>query len=364
MPADIPTSRGRQGPPRITLRRRLWLLVLLAALVALPVAAQAPSELITRYGLPGAPLNVAVESPQRIWTTLPESGKLALLTLASDGSHTVDAFTCGPGCEPYDIAVADGIVWFTDRAGGRLGRLNPAETSPTPTWYSPGWEGVLPTSLAVVPGATSTTVWFTDGSTGRLGRLVVGASTPDGAFTSYTLASEAARFQDLALQLPNEIWITDPGSGAIRTFVPWRGAFGVAQLTGPGSEPWSVAVVSGTAWFTDPATGRIGGVNANTMQDIRWISLPDPSSEPMDLVGLNSHIHFTERAASRLSRVSSRIFPYVQGLAVPGSAPSGLALDSEATVWAAATGTHELLRWPAPFFHRLALPLVYKNSHN
>ncbi len=115
---------------------------------------------------------MAVESPARIWVTLPAQNSIALVTVTPGGGADVLVYGLPtPGGYPNDIAYAAGAVWITERDGNKLARFDPVAES----WveYPLLTAGSRPSGLDVVRGC----------SHDRLGRAArVGQGRPvDGA---------------------------------------------------------------------------------------------------------------------------------------------------------------------------------------
>jgi streptogramin lyase len=70
-------------------RLLVWRPVLVAGLIVLAwglvgsVASGDPAPLLTEYPVPGSPLNVVVESPGRVWFTLPAQDAVGRLVVTS-----------------------------------------------------------------------------------------------------------------------------------------------------------------------------------------------------------------------------------------------------------------------------------------
>ena len=112
------------------------------------------------------PLSLATGPDGGIWFTAQnanvigrvdiESGKIAEFGVPTQDAH------------PYGIVAADdGAIWFCELSGRKLGRIDPA--SGAMTEYTPTDPDVGPRRLVAVKGA----IYFTDSAGGRLGRLTL-----------------------------------------------------------------------------------------------------------------------------------------------------------------------------------------------
>lgn len=336
------------------------LLFLCVALLNPPAAFAQSPDLLQAYDVPGSPQAIAIESPSRVWFTLPEEGAIGLLVQADDGTVTVTTHPLPEAdSEPYDIAVAGGAVWFTQRAGNRIGRLDAATFALRE--YDLPVAGSEPTSLAVLTG-TDTAVWYTAPGTGRLGRLTVNSAL-DGSFEEYQLPAGdiAPRPQDVGIQSASRIWVTVPNRSMLYQYQVTTGIF-VPVQTGAGSEPWSLAMSGGYPWFTDIAGNRIGSWNPSTLSIIYWRALPHADSRPYGIDAWGGYVWFTEASGQRVGRLSATSFRDLQEFRLPGTspAPAGIAVDSEGSAWIAAQGADQIMRWQSPYFERTWLPLVFR----
>ncbi len=169
--------------------------LLIAAILALPAPAvvRAQAGLVVVHAVPGDPLNVAVESPGHVWYTLPDQNAVGSLIVDEAGIATTQLFTLPQAnSRPYDIAYANGTVWFTERNADKIGAINVAsgelrefevhEPSGPPanatTVFLPmalrgrasGGQtfSSQPTGIAVAPNGI---VWFVTAGSNQLGRL-------------------------------------------------------------------------------------------------------------------------------------------------------------------------------------------------
>lgn len=341
-----------------------WVVLALLAvtwvlLMRTPIYADSQPPLLTEYPVPGSPLYVAVESPGRVWFTLPDQNAIGRLIVTSTVEYSVVTYTVPTaGSQPYDIDYAGGMVWFTEEAGNRIGRLNPADGSviefAIPTGDS------QPAGLDVLAG-TPTVVWFAERSRDKLGRLVV-TGTTEYAFTEYALPPQYANAQleDVHIQDADSIWFTAPGISRIGRLRPSAQSFALIS-TGGGSQPWAIKVdSSGYPWFTERVGNRIGQFFPQTHADFRWYTLT-VSSDPYDLAIGQGFVWFTERGTHRVGQLDpSKNVIRVFGLPV-GSAPKGLAVDATGCVWIAESGSDRIARWCSPYFRTIYLPLVLRD---
>lgn len=343
------------------------LLALLAIAVVLlmrtPARADSQPPLLTEYPVSSNPLYVAVEGPGRVWFTLPDQNAVGRLIVTSTVEYSVVTYTVPTAnSEPYDIDYAGGMVWFTEQAGNKIGRLNPADGSIVE--FTIPTNSSQPAGIDVLAGPPPQ-VWFTERNGNKLGRLVV-TSTTDYAFTEYALPDQYSNAQpeDVFVESADSIWFTAPGVNRIGRLRPslWPSAQAFVLIyTGGGSQPWAIKVDSGGyPWFTERAGNRIGEFFPQTIANFRWYTLT-VSSDPYDLAIGQGFIWFTEQGTGRVGQLDPdknviRVF----GLPA-GSAPKGLAVDTTGCVWVAESGRNRIARWCSPYFRTIYLPLVLKN---
>ena len=340
--------------------------LLLAILVGIPAEstlANAVTPFLAEYPVPGKPQAVAVESPNRVWFTLPEANLIGRLVVTSTTQFAVTTFPVPTAAsQPYDLKVAGGYVWFTQRTGNKIGRLQP--TTGVITEYEIDSPGSEPTGIAVLAGA-STNVWFTQRTANQLGRLVITGTTTSTMY-EYPLpaAFPNAYPQDVAIYGADSIWFTAPGVGRVGEFKPslvggFFDPFMMLSLPG-GGEPWSISTGSGSlaVWFTDRGGNRLGALFPTTLQNFFLYSLPKSDSNPYDVVVRQGRIWFTQETGRRVGEVNAQsgaIYEYGVGATL-----RGLDVDANGHVWFAEHGANKIGEWRPPYFYRVMLPLVLR----
>ncbi len=166
------------------------------------------------------PLSLATGPDGGIWFTAQnanvigrvdvESGKIAEFGVPTQDAH------------PYGIVAADdGAIWFCELTGRKLGRIDPA--SGAMTEYTPTDPDVGPRRLVAVKGA----IYFTDSAGGRLGRLTLADKkfkfwdTPSGLHSiPYGIGADSAGkiwFEESAKDANNLVRF-DPAVEVFRTY--------------------------------------------------------------------------------------------------------------------------------------------------
>ena len=345
-----------------------WVLPASSASSSGEVRPASDPDLLVEYPVPGNPESVAVEAPNRVWFTLPAQNLIGRLVVTSSVDYAVITYTV-PTVDsyPYDIAYANGAVWFTERDGDKIGRLDTVTGAileyPVPTSDSE------PTGIDVLPG-TPTRVWFTERAADKLGQLVV-TGTATTAMYEYAIpeaytGAPPAEPQDVGIKSVSEIWFTAPGAYSIarylpESFEPFDFHYVYRQDTSTRGIPWSImAAQSGVgAWFTDRGTNSVVAYFPQTFSSFIWYSLPTGNGMPNDLVVTGNLVWCTEETGQRVVRVTMR--PYsVNEFHVAGGDLGGIAADAEGHVWFAERDAGAIGEWRPPYFRQVFLPLVLR----
>jgi sugar lactone lactonase YvrE len=346
-------------------KMRKWFVFAFALMLALGIAnlVRAEDPLLVEYPVPASPLQVAVESPGRIWFTQPNQNAIGRLVVTSTLDYGVTSFPVPTASsQPYAIDFADGKVWFTEKDGNKIGRLDP--TTGTVDEFVIPTPNSQPTGLDAL-GGTPTVVWFAEKGTNKLGRLTV-ASPP--VFDEYPLPGALINPQpeSVALDSNGKVWFTAPGAARIGRLDPsrWPGTDAYYTVgTGSGSEPWSLRVDNqGYPWFTDRTNNRVGKYFPTTLSTIAWSVLPNPNSFPNEVAVGAGFAWISERDGARAGQVQTTNGAIRESGLGSSSSPAGLAVDSNGCVWIAESGLNKIASWCSPYFHFVRLPLVIRSQ--
>jgi virginiamycin B lyase len=270
--------------------------------------------------------------------------------------------------EPYALDLAGGLVWFTERSGNRIGRLDPA-TGALAEFAVPS-AGSQPTGLDVIPGIPAQ-VWFAEGAGNQLGQLVV-TSTTDYAWAEFLLTATLtntwanAQMQSVFAATADSIWFTAPGANRIGNFRPYLypliSAFRPVY-TGLGSRPWEIRVdADGFPWFTEQAGSRVGEFYPTTLSNIHWYTATITGGAPTGIALGQGVVWFTEQAGDRLGQIDP-LSHAIREFGLPaGSAPQGLDVDGAGCAWVAESGRSSLAAWCPPYFRFLYLPVIARDG--
>ena len=236
----------------------------------------------------GVPVPSSVTLPTRLTTpapTTPTSTTVAAPPQPTAQTGYADFAIPTVNSGPLDITIGpDGRVWFTEAAGNKIGRLNPADGTVT--------ELPLPAATARPSGITTGpdgALWFTEAGVNRIGRM-----TTDGAVKEYAVPTTTG----------NPLGLGGDSAGL------------AALTTGP----------DGALWFTESLADKVGRIT--TSGEVTEYELPDRSSihgNPGGIAtGNDGALWFTEQLGNRIDRLdpaTGRITSYP----VPSAAgPVGL----------------------------------------
>jgi virginiamycin B lyase len=378
-----------------------WMGLLSLGLVTLgghtAYAQPASSAYVQAYELPAPARNTVVEAPGRIWFTMPERNAIGSLVV----SDTVP-FTEYPvptaGSEPYDLAYANGALWFTERLGNRIGRLDVA-TGEIQEFPIPGADSG-PTGIAV---AANGDVWVCLSAGNGVARL-----TPESGqiqiYTYYTVSKvfltlvaqpdqeppEAAPvpgveatftsgFEDLALyeRGPEDLslWMTVPQLNQVvefrlrsgqTVFTPVK----TGSLLGTFYRPVGIVVdPTGVPWVTVNGSNAILRYAPGTLSLWRPYRLPTPDSGPGQLVFRPNEatweFWFVEINSQKVGQLQVRpdgdpIRISEQSLPTGLGQPWGVGADENGHVWVTGNTGPAVAEWRPPYFEFSYLPFVFQ----
>ena len=326
------------------------------------VLAQAKqSNYIVEYPIEVSPLNISVESAGHVWFTAPNSNLIGSLIVTSTTEFRVQKFPVPTAAsKPYDLVYKNGIVWFTEQAGNRIGKLDVATGAIQ--------EFVIPTANSAPKGigvAADGTVWFVESNGNQLGRL----DPSNGAFTEFLYATPNAQMEDLAIQADGNVWITAPALDRVIFFRILRGDFLIVP-TGTASKPLGIALdEQNQLWTAIQQPGAVGRYAPGTLALWRWFQSPTPNSKASGITVHTSDTHtsiwYTAPATNQVGIVeltpSASLLSHLESpLPTAGGLPWGIATDDQANVWIAASGTNLIARWSVPYFTSTYLPIIVR----
>jgi virginiamycin B lyase len=235
---------------------------------------------------------------------------------------------------------AEGAMWFTQAAPGRLDRITtggvvnaedpiPLNEQNFPEGIALGKEGAM---------------WFADNAIDKEDNphSYLGYATPQGLITMLPLGAGVGYVVDVAVGTEGDIWFSSSTGGGIGKMSPTSHEVTTFPVSGePGdlapSTPAAVAVgPGGNVWFTDPSESSseqsyVGRVTPSG--NVRTFPIPQPFGYPQGIAqGADGNMWFTE-FPDALGRVTpeGEITEYI----VPALAQSihGIALGPDGDIW-------------------------------
>jgi virginiamycin B lyase len=300
---------------------------------------------------------------------MPERNAIGSLVVSDTATFTEYPLPTA-GSEPYDLAYADGALWFTERLGNRIGRLDVTTGDivefPIPTANSE------PTGIAV---ADNGDVWFCLRAGNGLARL-----TPDsGQIQVYTYAKSNAGLEDLALDQRNpadiHVWMTASALNKVVEFAFKSGnpVFTSVDTSSPVEtfrRPLGIVVdPTGIPWVSVNESNAILRYAPGTLSLWRPYRLPTPNAGPGQLVfrpnGTIWEFWFVEINSQKVGQL--RVLPTGEPLLLldqplPSTVgqPWGVAVDEEGHVWVTGNTGNAVAEWLPPYFKFAYLPFVFQ----
>ena len=351
------------------------ILALLATVIVLvagarpATAAAEDSPFITVYPLPTAgsePTNIISLGAGQVWFTMQNANAIGKMVIGGNGQATFTKYDVPTAnSKPYDLAYDGVYIWFTERMGNKIGRLNPANGAiteyPIPTSNSE------PMGIAVAPNGH---VWFAEKVASKMARF-----KPDtGTFDEYSYTTAGAMQEDVATISNDSVWFTAPGLKAVIRLLPNKTAsqrFEFVPVLDFGEAPWipgNIAVIDDNfPWITAPTKDYIGRYAPGTLGYWRWYVLnfrgSGITSIHLQQSGPNYRAWFTEpgngRAGVLITNKEKASASLLFEIALPGanSRPAGITVDAAGTAWIAAPGANAIMGWRTPYFNQGYLPV-------
>ena len=324
------------------------------------------SAFTTAYPVPDAPLNVVAEAPGRIWYTLPTTSAVGSLVVTSTVDFQTKQFTTPTAnSEPYDIAYANGVVWFTERAGNKIGRLQ----------ISSGviQEFAIPTANSAPTGITVAAngdVWFVEQTGHKFGRFTPGANTfSEFAYTTPSEPNPDAQFEEIVATDSGLLWATAPNLDRLVAYRVSDNRF-FTFFPGAGSKPQALTLgAAGNIWFTTYQRNQLNLLAINTLSLGPVYALPTSNDGLVGLAyytdGNTQEFWFTGNTSGNAGVLKVKADTTTIGvdeilLQNSTSQLAGITVDSAHRVWVAAKGDKTIIEWRPAHFQRVYLPAISK----
>src|SRR5215207_11706 len=315
--------RAHTGPRHAGLAIGLALLFILAA-------AHPALGAVSEFALPtgsSEPAGIAPGPDGNLWAV--ERAASRVVRVTPTGAAT--EFALPAGREPLDIVAAGGFIWFTERTGDRIGRLDPGAGSDAAVQASvvefvlPG-AGSRPTSIA--SGAEA--VWFTEAGSDEIGRL-----TFAGTMTEFAIPGAGSAPSGIVSGPDGAFWFTETGSGEVGRITTGgvvTNEFRVPTLEAPAARLGSiVAGPDGALWFVDDGLDHVRRITTGGLQ----AQFPVPFGGGLSDIaaGPDGALWLTEGRAGKLARMTTTGAVSEYTLPTSGAGPAGITAGPDGALW-------------------------------
>lgn len=352
----------------------LTVIVLLSAFFTASATTTITSEsTIIEYPIPtslGGPQSIAIQAPGHVWFTLPQENAIGELVVTS----TVDfTFYIHPvptvASEPYDLVYDGRFIWFTERAGNKLGQLDTITKVMTETVLTPA--GSMPTSIDVAPNGN---IWITKPgtSTGNISRIDPMTLVPQN-YTYSNATTPSATPQDITALNNNLIGFTVPSINLLveldlDPFTKFS-EIPVNDIGVPSFPPGGITNDGQDIWISAPTKNWIGLYSTGTLGNFLWLNAPSSEAKPTTIhyksdgslrqiwyVGTTSNHMGNIVVNENGKKVSNLDFILPQA----NSLPTDIAVDDNAHAWIAESGSNIIAEWRPPYTVPVYLPFITK----
>ena len=234
------------------MKKRFGVLIRLGAALAVTttlvsptiVAAFTPS--VTSYTTTSSYVSGLVAGPDgNMWYSSRAGGKVGKVTLggtvteyATPSSSDTPSITTGP----------DGNLWFVEYSNNKVGKVT---TSGSFTEYTIPTSSSSPYRIVAGPDGN---MWYLGTDSNKIGKV-----TTSGSFTEYTIPTSSSNPQGLAVGPDNNLWFTETTPGKIGK-ITTSGTITEYSLTS-GINPTAIAAgPDGNLWFGTNGDNKVGKI--------------------------------------------------------------------------------------------------------
>jgi len=234
-----------------------------------------------------------------------------------------------PGAFPTVIQTGevDGLLWFTESLGNKIGRMDPRTGTFAEFPLRSGTSGLY--GLTAIAHAPDGNLWFTQVQNRAVGRI-----TPAGAITDYPVPNGGEPGGIVVTRDGRHVWFTELADQLTRIDLG-TGAFESFPLLSRGASTRFIKVgLDGRVWATEFAVNRIAELDPTT-GTMREHEVPTPSSSPRGLaVSPDGYVYFSEYGAGKIGRIDTATRQIVE-FTVPwaGSGPFGMHIGPDCNLW-------------------------------
>lgn len=343
--------------------------ILSLATVMVGTSARGASFLVA-HPVPWSPLNLAVQGKGVIWMTFPGENFIGRLIVDEDGLSNFTAFRSPTeDSEPYDIVFHDGAVWFTQKAGNQLARLEVDDLAGKITEYALPTDAGNPTGLTVGPDGR---IWVLEQGTSKL--AVFDPSTTSFEEFDFPLEAQGTSAEKIVARRDNTIWFTAPEANRVVSFEVETSSYSSASTISPsGIFEYPLGITmdpDDRPWVTAQGSDAVGRYTPETLSFWRWYQTPHADGGVAEVriidAGTRWQIFFSEADSNSLGllvvRSSDSRQQAMHSVSLPtaGGRPWDLDVDEDGTVWITDVSGNAVVAWQSPYVHQSYLPQVFK----
>lgn len=262
------------------------------------------------------------------------------------------------GAKPYAVAVStDGSIWFTEEAANKIGQLNP-KTGKFKEYPLTGQENVVPHGIVADQNGN---IWFAASAGGFIGKL----EPSTGKIISFKMPDpKATDPESLAFDKKGILWFTVQNANMVGKLDPVSGAITLKPVSSQNARPTGILVLQqGYPAFAEPGANKIGSIIPDTFKVSDFSLPPGTRARRLAIAQDDRTLFFTDYVNGNLGMLDISIGAMTL-YPTPGgneSAPYGLTIASDGTVWYCETGvqpnilirfspaSHTFSRAPIPF---------------
>ena len=261
---------------------------------------------------------------------------IVFLAFTSSAWVRITEYPVTPASSPSGICRgADGGVWFTEEAAGKLGRIWTDGTVQ---------EFVIPTSNPGPGGCadafdgTTHAIYFTETRTLKLGKFapVIDPIThlvTSGIFSEWTMNSGAS---GIVLAPDGYLWLMESGISKVARFNPVTNTFLALYSMTIGSFPHGpTSGPDGNVWFCMFNRNRIARMTLAGV--VTEYVLPQLNSKPFVITTApDGNLYFTELAVNKIGRINLTTFAITQWIPPTANAlPYGITAGADGNLYVA-----------------------------
>jgi streptogramin lyase len=264
---------------------------------------------------------------RRILSLVPTVGLLMMCATGISRGQAIQVFAVPTAnSDPNSITAGpDGNLWFTEQAGGKVGKITTAGVItefPIPTPAS------SPNGIATGPDGN---LWFTEGFPSKIGRI-----TPAGAITEFSIPTNSGP-NAIVAGADGNLWFTEFSNKIGR--MTTTGVFTEFPIPIDNCYPQSIAVgPNGNLWFVE--SSQLQGANINYIVEVTPEGLmhafPVPLASDQFTNGIaaggGNYLWFTEVGTGVVGRMNS-FGAFVRFSATPFSGPWVIADGPDGNMW-------------------------------